>query len=494
MDIFQQLITSLNPEEQRNYKLLCGRSHGKEDRKDIALFDYTRKAEKRYDEPYILKQIYGSRPGGQNSLYRLKNKVKADVQRSINYLNFDESTRATAYNNLLLFEHFKLRQQYPLALHYLKRAEEAAKRDENYGLLDLIYAGALELSQSYFEFSPLEYIAARKQNQKKLELQNQMEEIYTQLNYHIKTSLNYSQQKISGTRFLKQYAADYDKIKELKNNPAFQLKIFRTLAQALVQQHNYSELVSYTLTNLARFETKGWLTGPNLDTKLQMLVYVCNGLYKQDKYFESLKYTADLKKEMEAAGAELSKRYSFYYYSLLIYNYIKTEPAKAVEVCNQLLAQLKASGNAQMEYITLINKAIAQGEMNSYDDAIGTLNRVFINDYFRGSDAAFKMKIFMAEVILYLLSGDYKYCGQRLKAFGKQYHKLLMNKEYAAEAEMAEIIELALKTAKGKAANRKLLLQKADSFIKTKSSPGAEDTQIFKYKVCLGLFLKNFKA
>ncbi len=493
MEIFQKLIFSLNQEEQRTYKLLCGRSHSKEMRKDLALYNYARKAAKGYDESYILGKLYGPDITNKNALYRLKNKVKSDIQRSLNYLNYDESSKARILNCLQLYSHFIERKDYELAVHYLKRAEETAREIEDYRLLDLIYSLSIEFSQLYQEINPLDYIQLKRANEKKLSLQNTMDEIYSSLNYQLKKSFNYSQGKFSGPQLINKLMNDYGKAGALKNIPSFRYKIFKTVAQALVQRHDYGALVKYTRENLELFTRKGWLEGPDRDLKLQMLVYICNGLYKQGKYFDSLKYADSLKQEIDASDAALKNKYHFFYTYLLIYNYTMTNPKAAIKLCDESLRELKQNNNPQLEYVMLINKAVAQNNAYLYDDALGTLNLVFINDYFRKSDAAFKMKIFMAEILLYYSSGDYKFCAQRCKRFIKQYRTLLAKRDYEAEKLIADIVTLLLAEKSGKKSYSAALRQQVAAFTASKTNPAIEDTQLINYKAWIQQFAVQAK-
>lgn len=482
MEIFQKLIFSLNQEEQRTYKLLCGRSHSKEMRKDLALYTYARKSAGKYEESYILSKLYGPDTSNKNALYRLKNKVKSDIQRSLNYLNYDESPKARIYNSLQLYNHFTARREFELAAHYLKRAEETGAESADYRLLDLIYSLAIEFSQQYQEINPADYIQLKKANEKKLALQNNMDEIYSSLYYQLNKSFNYAPGKFSGSQLINKLMSQYGKAGSLKNIPAFRYKIFRTIAQALVQRHDYAALVKYTRENLELFTRKGWLEGADRDLKLQMLVYICNGLYKQGKYFESLKYADNLKQEIDASDAALRSKYHFFYTYLLIYNYTMTDPKSAITLCDESLKELKQNNNAQWECVMLINKAVAQNNANLYDDALGTLNRVFINDYFRKSDATFKMKIFMAEILLYYSSGDYKFCGQRCKRYMKQYKTLLTKREYEAEKSLTEIILMLLAENDGRTNRGAALRTKIAGFMEAKINPATEDTQLINYK------------
>ncbi|HXC03854.1 MAG TPA: hypothetical protein VNZ86_03830, partial [Bacteroidia bacterium] len=89
MNIIQDIIGSLTKEEQRHFKLFANRTNASGSRKDLLLFDYIRNSFPDYDESSIQEKLYGK--GDKNSLYRLKNRLLSDVQRSLTLQYFEDS-------------------------------------------------------------------------------------------------------------------------------------------------------------------------------------------------------------------------------------------------------------------------------------------------------------------------------------------------------------------------------------------------------------------
>ena len=73
MDILNRVVESMNKEQVRYFKLFQAKSHDREGRMDIQLFDYMRKSGDKYDEDKIQKLLYSG--GDKNSFYRLRNRL-----------------------------------------------------------------------------------------------------------------------------------------------------------------------------------------------------------------------------------------------------------------------------------------------------------------------------------------------------------------------------------------------------------------------------------
>ena len=58
MDILNQIISGLNKEEVRFFKMYLSRIETDDNRKDIQLFDYIRKSGNRFEDELIFKKLY----------------------------------------------------------------------------------------------------------------------------------------------------------------------------------------------------------------------------------------------------------------------------------------------------------------------------------------------------------------------------------------------------------------------------------------------------
>src|ERR1035437_937365 len=152
MDILNQIVETMNKEEVRHLKMYFARVSF-EDRKDIALFDYIRKAGEKYNEEKIVSSIY-SNGEDKNSFYRLKNRLMDDISKSITlqYFNTDESNSILYLLGISKFYFSK--NKFIIALHFLKKAESKASKLEQFQFLDLIYSDFIRLSHELVSVNP----------------------------------------------------------------------------------------------------------------------------------------------------------------------------------------------------------------------------------------------------------------------------------------------------------------------------------------------------
>src|SRR5689334_14053769 len=97
MDILNNMVSVMNKEEVRHFKLWLNSTNASDARKDILLFDYIRKSEDKYDEELIFKKLYSN--VDKNSFYKLKHRLQEDVASNLALLHFGKHES----NNLFLF-------------------------------------------------------------------------------------------------------------------------------------------------------------------------------------------------------------------------------------------------------------------------------------------------------------------------------------------------------------------------------------------------------
>src|SRR3954447_24905389 len=97
MEILNSLVSVMNKEEVRHFKLWLNSTNASDERKDILLFDYIRKSEDKYDEHLIFKKLYQEKD--KNSFYKLKHRLQEDIASNLTLLHFGKQES----NNLYLF-------------------------------------------------------------------------------------------------------------------------------------------------------------------------------------------------------------------------------------------------------------------------------------------------------------------------------------------------------------------------------------------------------
>lgn len=338
MDILNQIIIGLNKEEIRFYKLLAYRIESSaEARKDIKLFDEIRKKGDDFDEESFLKKHYPEASGQtKNAYYRLKNRLLRDISESIALHHFQDDEHVYALNLLALEKFFITKNNFKVAHYFLKKAESLAQHIENYQLLDIIYADFIKLSHELFSVNPETYIHKRTENLQKINSLKQIDDILAAVAYRLKVTQNFSQSDNTVLELLQKTIDDFSHDAELKKSPVLRFKIYQAASQLLLQRREYKALEAYLIKLYKEFVKEKLFSKSNHDTKLQMLTYIVNSLFKNDKIKQSLQYAEQLKSAMEEFNRLHYDKYFFFYYNSLVINYSVIDKEKTIEILNEL--------------------------------------------------------------------------------------------------------------------------------------------------------------
>jgi pentatricopeptide repeat protein len=438
MKVLQQIIGTMNKEEIRHFKLFINRTNAAPDRKDAQLFDYIRRSWPKYNEEKILQKLYGI--DEKNALYRLKNRLLEDIGKSIVLQYFDDSEYNYVLNNIALSRFFQGKGQARIAFHYLTRAGKKATDIESFELLDLIYNEFIRLSHETLEINPEEYIEKRKENRIKLNRLQEIDDILAAVIYRVKTSQNFSRQDSKIMEVLQRTVNDFAS-REVKTSPQLRFKIYHSLSRILLQQHDYISLEKYLLETFDEFTAEKLFNKNNHDTKLQMLTYLVNSLFKNGKYDAALQYAEKLKKAMNEHGSALHDKYLFYYYNSLVISYAgKGEFDKAIDILDEARESDVIRKLPMYMVFIYLNLAALNFDKKNYKAALKNLVKLSMHDSFNNLDEAFRFKINIVELIIRYELGDFDFVERRIEQVRKEFAHLLNTREYWREKDLLGII------------------------------------------------------
>lgn len=478
MDVLNNLIRVMNKEEVRNFKLWLNSTNASADRKDVQLFDYIRKSEERYDENYIFKKLY--KANDKNSFYRLRNRLLEDLGYHLALLHFNKQEINTLFLYLSLYHIFISRNQPQLALHYLKKAERKAFVSENFEMLDIIYASFVRLSSDLPEINPETYIEKRRQNAVKLNQLREADQVLAAVTYRLKLSQNYGKRDVGLLKLLDNTIKEFANDDSIKHSKSFQTRVFRAVSQVLIQNHNFIELEKYMLNTYNRFVEEHWFDKANHETKLQMLVYIINALFKNRKYHESLDFAETLGEELSAFNNMLYDKYLFFYYNALIINYAQIDINRGLKALDELEKEMKGKKNAYYEFFIYLNKANLLFFQRKTNEAIRNLVKLKVNDYYKKADKSFKLKIAVAECIMHCESGDPETTIKRVEQVKKEFKEMLPVQDFKREVFVLHLIPK-LCAVKNLQSNSKLM-REIKKFVTTPVKPSVEDGEILRYR------------
>jgi len=475
MDILNQIIANMNKEQVRGYKLFVNRTNEKEDRKDILYFDYVRKSGEAYDEKKIHERLYSG--SDKNTFYRLKNRVLSDVSKSLMVQHFDDDELIHALH-LLALEKFNFnRNKVRIAHYFLKKAEAEAKRIENFELLDIIYGEYIRLSREMMTINPEHYIRLRSANQEQIKQHRAIDDILATVTFRLKATQNFSSSENPVLKLLQKTVRELSADKELQSSPKLRFKIYDAVTQILLQKRQYTALEEYLLGMYNDFIKAKLFNKNNHDTRLQMLVFIVNTLFKTDKLNESLKYTEKLKAAMDEHHRMHYDKYLFFYYNSLVINYSRLDRNKAIEILMEMKENEKICANNFYELFIYLNLAVVYFDKKDFHQSIRNLHKIYLLDGYKNADKSLQFKIAIADLIVRYELNDEDTLEYKLKQVKKDFRSMLTQKENLREKEMIEIIAAMMKSQNIR--SNKVLVKKMQLLLKQDE---ASDTEIIHYR------------
>lgn len=485
MDILNRIVSGMNKEDIRFFKIYATKTHAVGDRKDIMLFDYVRRSGKDYNDDDIAIKLYDK--GSKNSFYRLKNRLIDVLNKCLYIQHFDDDeVNATMY--LVSLSHFYFNQSaFKVALHYLKKAEKKALKQENYELLDIIYSEFIKLSHELVAINPETYINKRKENSQKLEHIRQIDDVLAAVKYRLKITQNFSPADNPVMDMLEQTVNKFSQTDNLKDSAALRFKIYSAVSQILLQRHDFQNLEGYLLSTYQQFSEEKLFNRNNHNTKLQMLTYLVNTLFKNNKIEESLEYAEKLKEAMEEYNRALYDKYFFFYYNSLVINYSKIDLDKAIEILEGLKSNELLKKTPFYEVFVYLNLGIFFFDKKDYRKAIRYINQLYMLDSYKNGDESLKFKISVAELIIRHELKDFDFLEYRIGQVLKDYKELINQPENAREKDLLKIIEVMAR--EGFSKSNKSLMKKVTGFLQQKQEL-AEDTEMINYSKWLNEKIK----
>lgn len=482
MNLLYEVVSSLNKEEMRHFTLFSERVTEDADRKDLMLLAYMRRSGVKYSDSFIAKKLYGSPTSP--AFYRLKNRLLESLGDFLTLHHLWKSDVNELNRYLSLANVFRGKSRPDLALMYLKRAEKKATAVEHFEMLDIVYGNFVKLSNELITVNPESYIDKRKENAEKLNKIRDTDQVLAALTYRLKVTQNVAGDKSTTLNDLDNIIQRFSSDASLKESKSFQVRIYQVISQILLQQHNYEALEGYLVETLQNFEKRKWFDKQNHDTRLQMLTYTVNSLFRNGKHHDSLAYAGKLGEEIKAYNNLLYDKYLFFYYNSLVINYSAIDRKKALQTLEQFEREIKNKRNSYYDQFLYLNKAILLYQLAKPEEAIRNIVKLYVNDNFMNTAPAIKLKIFMAELMMQFDAGDPESYTNRSSTFKTQFKMLLKTKDFDRERRFIKLLDKMVKTPGYK--KDKKLKAEAESIIKTEVSAAVMDSEIIRYSLWLG--------
>jgi tetratricopeptide (TPR) repeat protein len=376
-----------------------------------------------------------------------------------------------------------------VAHFFLKKAEEQSLKNENYELLDIIYGDYIRLSHEMTSINPEHYIKLRSKNQEQLKQLRAFDDILAVVSHKMKLTQNFSSDENPVLTLLQKTVKQYSFDKEISKSPKFRFRIYHAVSQILLQKRNYVTLEKYLLDTWLEFSQEKLFNKNNHETKLQILVFIINTLFKNEKSKESLKYTEKLRESMLEYQKLYFDKYLFYYYNSLVINYSRTDRSKAIDILNEMKSIDKIKSVPFYEMFIYLNLAVSFFDKRDYHQSIRHLNRLFTLEGYNSADRSLKFKIAIAELLVRYELKDFDVLETKLRLIKKDFKDFFSRTSNAREVLMVNIISRLI--VKESLRTEKALLSQAKQMIISPVKKESADADILNYRNWLNEKLAN---
>lgn len=472
------LIGSLKKEEIRHFKLAIQKYDNElNDRKDIQLFDFVRK-QKEYDEDNIFSELYPNEDD-KNSFYRLRNRLTNEINKSLLTLYYNESDINSILYNLILSRLFQRRNNFKMAYHYLRKAEKKAVSLHLSELLDLVYSDLIKLSTETLEIDPEIYIEKRKENRKVLNQLNEIDDVLAVLIYRIKVSQNFNQNNVDIINVLSSTLKQYANKEDTRKNPVLKTKIYQAVSRILLQQHDYVALEKYLNVTYKEFTEEKLFNKSNHEIKIQMLTYLANSLFKNEKFEASLKTGEKMKNALSEYDGLMHDRYIFYYYNSQVNNYSILDKHKAIQILQEAMEDKSLHKNKFNAMFLNMQMALQYFDVKEFKQALKAIVKIKLEDNFKVFDRALQLKILVFELMARYETEDFDYMDLLIPKIKREYKDLLKEEGLIRQKMMLDLLSKMIFA--DEKANSSNLKKKSKELINNLNDRDAADLDLINY-------------
>jgi hypothetical protein len=161
----------------------------------------------------------------------------------------------------------------------------------------------------------------------------------------------------------------------------------------------------------------------------------------QKKFDDALNFVKVLGEEMANYNKLFYDKFLFFYYNSLIIIYQEKDNNRALITLNEFEQINRKSKNIFYEQFIYTNRALIYFYMHRYDEAIRTLTKLYVTDYYAQADRNFKLKVEISEAIMQYESGDNATVEKRVKQIRKGYKDLLRDNASHVDKEIIDILQ-----------------------------------------------------
>ncbi|WP_339754709.1 hypothetical protein [uncultured Winogradskyella sp.] len=291
----KSIINTLNSEEQQKFVAYLHQKNKRKDAKNIQLFKLLAKPDS--DSKVICKQLYKTKKS--NAYHALRKRLfqsLIDFTANKNLEN-ENSIDMQIIKYIVASRTYLLQKNYDIAYKILDKAEHLADEHLLFPILNEIYHTKIQYASDYPKVNLDTLISKQNENQKKHQLEDQLNMIYAKLKTTL-NAINYQGKVINFETELNEIL----KASKIELNKSLSFKsLYQILAIA-----NISALVTTKYFQIEDFVLKSYdilkskkETDKQLYYQIQTVYIIANTLFRNKKFETSLIYIKEMEQLMQ---------------------------------------------------------------------------------------------------------------------------------------------------------------------------------------------------
>jgi hypothetical protein len=488
MNHLGDIIPLMNKEEIRGYKIFSERiQFENSDRKIIDLFHAIKNETHQENDKELVKKLFGA--NNMNAHYRLKNRLKDDIERSLllHHTNLDE--KVAALNLLILSKICFYKSAYWQAYNYLKQAEKIAKAKQYFDILNSIYDEMLVLCRFYNDINPNEINQLQSANAHQYLILQKTNALIATLNYQLRQS-NYSGKDKELTKAINKAKRQLNLTEKNLKTPETKFQIHDCVKNALLQNKDFKALENYLIKSYKDFSKQKLFNKELHDKKIVLLIWIINSKFKNKKPKETEPYLKLLFEALQQFNKiHFDKYYGSYIFSRMYYLIYTNQLNAAIEILLEFKKHSADKGFEQNMFNINLNLCTLYFYQNNFNEALKTLGKLFLKDSFQQLSMEWKLSISLLEIIFQYANKDFNFAEMKLTEVKRTFKMQLKQENFEKENLFIQIIgkQIKSKFASKKNATNNLI----ESFIKKYKTVELGSNEAMNYTLFLKGELEN---
>jgi hypothetical protein len=422
MIAIKSIIDTLNSEEQQKFITYLYQKNKRKDTKNILLFKLLANSES--DSKTICRQLYKTEKS--NAYHALRKRL---FQSLIDFtanknLEDENSIDMQIIKYVLASRTYLLQKNYDIAYKILDKAERLADEHLLFPILNEIYHTKIQYASDYPKVDLDTLIKKQKENQKKHQLEDQLNIVYAKL----KTVLN----EITYEGKVINFETELNQILKASHIELNESLSFKSLYQILAIA-NISALVTTSYFQIEAFVLKSYSILKNRkDTEKQLyyqieIVYIiANTLFRNKKFKISLNYINEMEQLMLLKKNRYNKEFILKKTLLQSLNLNFTnQPEDAILLVEKIIDNKHDDLESLLDlHLSLL---MFYFQMEDYIKTKSILSKFYHTDqwYIEKAGMDWVIKKNVAEILLHIELQDDNLLYSRLKSFKRRYTNYL---------------------------------------------------------------------